>query len=117
MALCASADRAGRKPDYSFRSLVAAGLQQSIITTGNGHKFVVIHDMEGYYLASVSYLNRCDTDTNGNYNVSASIHYGVNGWQDGLDEDGTVTIPSMTHPWATSLNVSATRIMRGTRSV
>src|SRR5436190_1243707 len=29
-------------------------------TSGNGHQFCVIHDMEGYYQASVSYLNRCD---------------------------------------------------------
>ncbi len=43
-------------------------------TSGNGHIFCVIHDMEGYYLGSMSYLNRCD--------VSASIHYGVNGKAD-----------------------------------
>ncbi|MDB6025680.1 MAG: N-acetylmuramyl-L-alanine amidase, negative regulator of AmpC, AmpD [Verrucomicrobiales bacterium] len=43
-------------------------------TSGNGHIFCVIHDMEGYYLGSMSYLNNCS--------VSASIHYGVNGKQD-----------------------------------
>ena len=43
-------------------------------TSGNGHIFCVIHDMEGYYLGSMSYLNQCS--------VSASIHYGVNGKQD-----------------------------------
>ena len=56
--------------------------------SGNGHSFVVIHDMEGYYEASISYLNRCDTDTNGNFNVSASIYYLVNGLKNGVDEDG-----------------------------
>ena len=59
-------------------------------TSGNGHKFCVIHDMEGYYQTSVSYLNRCDTDTNGDYNVSASVHYLVNGLKNGNDEDGHV---------------------------
>ncbi len=57
-------------------------------TTGNGHHFCVIHDMEGYYWTSISYLNRCDQNTNGSYNVSASVHYLVNGLQNGSDEDG-----------------------------
>ena len=39
--------------------------------------------MEGYYLGSVSYLNRCDLNTNGNYNVDASVYYLVNGVQNG----------------------------------
>lgn len=43
-------------------------------TSGNGTWFAVIHDMEGYYLSSISYLNNC--------NVSASVHYAVNGKQD-----------------------------------
>src|SRR2546421_1692222 len=54
-------------------------------TTGNGHHFCVIHDMEGYYWTSISYLNRCDTDANGNYNVDASVYYLVNGLQNGSD--------------------------------
>src|SRR5438094_6842631 len=36
-------------------------------TSGYGHKFCVVHDMEGYYSGSVSYLNNC--------NVSASVYY------------------------------------------
>ena len=40
-------------------------------TTGSGHKFVVCHDMEGYYLSSIAYLQRCD--------ISVSVHYAVNG--------------------------------------
>ncbi len=43
-------------------------------TSGYGHKFAVIHDMEGYYLSSVSYLRSCSTQ--------ASVHYAVNGKQD-----------------------------------
>src|SRR5213594_2880090 len=57
-------------------------------TTGNGHHFCVIHDMEGYHESSISYLNRCDTDTNGNYNVAASVYYLVNSLKNGSDEDG-----------------------------
>ena len=43
-------------------------------TSGNGHKFHVIHDMEGYYLTTISYFKNCNT--------SASVHYCVNGKQD-----------------------------------
>src|SRR5881394_3365083 len=43
-------------------------------TTGSGHKFYVIHDMEGYYLTSISYMQRCD--------VSVSVHYAANGKKD-----------------------------------
>ena len=43
-------------------------------TSGYGHNFCVIHDMEGYYASSMSYLSKCST--------SASIHYGVNGKKD-----------------------------------
>jgi len=57
-------------------------------TSGNGHKFVVIHDMEGYYESSISYLNRCDLSTNGTLNVQASVYYLVNGQHNGVDEDG-----------------------------
>ena len=44
--------------------------------------------MEGYYLDSISYLNRCDTNTNGVYNVDASVYYLVNGLQNGTDNLG-----------------------------
>ena len=43
-------------------------------TSGYGHNFCVVHDMEGYYLGSISYLARCD--------VTASVHYCANGVQD-----------------------------------
>ena len=51
-------------------------------TTGYGKKFVVIHDMEGYYLTGISYLQRCDLNASGNYNVAVSCHYVVNGLKD-----------------------------------
>ena len=43
-------------------------------TSGYGHKFVVIHDMEGYYASTISFFQNCGT--------TASIHYCTNGKQD-----------------------------------
>jgi hypothetical protein len=43
-------------------------------TSGNGHRFCVIHDMEGYYLSTISYFKQSGTQ--------ASIHYCVNGLKD-----------------------------------
>ncbi|MDB6122083.1 MAG: N-acetylmuramyl-L-alanine amidase, negative regulator of AmpC, AmpD [Pedosphaera sp.] len=43
-------------------------------TSGNGHKFAVIHDMEGYYLSTISYFKQSGTQ--------ASVHYCVNGVKD-----------------------------------
>jgi hypothetical protein len=43
-------------------------------TTGYGKYFVVIHDMEGYYLGVISYFQQSTT--------SASVHYCTNGLQD-----------------------------------
>ncbi len=47
-------------------------------TSGYGHKFVVCHDMEGYYWSSIAYIQRCD--------VSVSIHYCVNGLKDNASD-------------------------------
>jgi autotransporter-associated beta strand protein len=49
-------------------------------TGPGGHYFCVIHDMEGYYWTTISYLNTCS--------VSASIHYMVNGLKNGSDSHG-----------------------------
>jgi N-acetyl-anhydromuramyl-L-alanine amidase AmpD len=43
-------------------------------TSGHGHKFVVIHDIEGYYLSTISYFQRSSTQ--------ASVHFYVNGKKD-----------------------------------
>jgi N-acetyl-anhydromuramyl-L-alanine amidase AmpD len=43
--------------------------------------------MEGYYEASISYLNRCDTNSSGVYNVDASVYYLINGIQNGPGEN------------------------------
>ena len=43
-------------------------------TSGNGHNFCVIHDMEGYYQSTISYFQRSTTQV--------SIHYCANGQTD-----------------------------------
>src|SRR5262245_55828759 len=43
-------------------------------TSGAGHQFHVVHDMEGYYLSSISLLRSCSS--------SVSVHYAINGVQD-----------------------------------
>src|SRR4051794_16232044 len=43
-------------------------------TSGYGHKFHVIHDMEGYYLSTISYFQKSTTQ--------ASVHYFANGKKD-----------------------------------
>ena len=43
-------------------------------TSGYGHHFCVIHDMEGYYLSTISYLQSC--------NNTVSIHYAASGKSD-----------------------------------
>src|SRR5689334_19125014 len=53
---------AGWYPDCNFN------------TSGNGKRFLVQHDMEGYFASSMVYLAKCSTQ--------ASIHYLVNGKQD-----------------------------------
>src|SRR3954469_12379306 len=61
-------------------------------TSGYGKRFVVIHDMEGYYLTSISYLSRCD--------VTASVHYCVNGKSD----NGTDAAPGEISQLVTEAN-------------
>ena len=75
------------QPDYAAAHSSPPGCVK-YYTSGFTRSFCVIHDMEGYYLDSISYLNRCDTDTNGNYNVDASVYYLVNGLQNGSDNVG-----------------------------
>jgi len=45
-----------------------------LYTSGYGHRFHVIHDMEGYYLSSISYFQKSTTQ--------ASVHYFTNGKKD-----------------------------------
>lgn len=48
-------------------------------TSGYGHKFYVIHDMEGYYLSTISYFKGCGF-------TGASVHYLTNGKQDSTSD-------------------------------
>src|SRR4051812_31558667 len=48
-------------------------------TTGSGHKFHVIHDIEGYYLGCISMFKGCGY-------TAASVHYVVNGKQDAASD-------------------------------
>ena len=47
-------------------------------TSGHGHKFYVEHDMEGYYLSSIAYMQKCS--------VSVSVHYACNGKKDATSD-------------------------------
>ena len=68
------------QPDYDPAHWVPPVGCDKFYTTGNAHGFCVIHDMEGYYWTTISYLNTCS--------VQASIHYMVNGLQNGSDTSG-----------------------------
>src|SRR5262245_35565903 len=48
-------------------------------TSGNGHHFCVIHDMEGYYASTIAWFDNCSMS-------SASIHYAVNGKKDATSD-------------------------------
>jgi autotransporter-associated beta strand protein len=75
------------QPDYAAAHWSPPGCVK-YYTSGFTRSFCVIHDMEGYYLDSISYLNRCDTSAGGTYNVDASVYYCVNGLQNGSDNVG-----------------------------
>jgi N-acetyl-anhydromuramyl-L-alanine amidase AmpD len=73
---------ASAQPDYA-PAIWSPAYSGHWYTTGKGHKFVVIHDMEGYYLDTISYFKLANQGTG-----QASIHYCVNGLKNGSDEDG-----------------------------
>ena len=56
-------------------------------TSGNGRYFVVIHDMEGYYLSTISYFQQAGTQ--------ASAHYCVNGLKDNASDAAPGEITQM----------------------
>src|SRR3954449_6579289 len=67
------------QPDYPG-ALWSQAYQGHWYTSGNGHYFVVEHDMEGYYEAVISYFQQSGTQ--------ASIYYDVNSLQNGSDNVG-----------------------------
>lgn len=82
-ALAASTCATLASTDYGPASWVPNCGQYA--TTGFGHQFHIIHDMEGYYASTISYFQNCGTST--------SIHYLVNGKKDASSdyEAGDVT--------------------------
>jgi N-acetyl-anhydromuramyl-L-alanine amidase AmpD len=42
-------------------------------TSGNGHYFLVIHDMEGYYASTISYMQQSSTQVSINYCVNGKV--------------------------------------------
>jgi hypothetical protein len=57
-------------------------------TSGSGHKFHVIHDMEGYYASVISMFNSCSY-------TSASVHYLTNGKKDATSDAAAGEITQM----------------------
>jgi N-acetyl-anhydromuramyl-L-alanine amidase AmpD len=74
------------QPDYA-PALWKQAYKNHWYTSGNGHKFVVIHDMEGYYLSTISYFQQRGTQ--------ASVHYCVNGLKDNASDSPAGEITQM----------------------
>jgi N-acetyl-anhydromuramyl-L-alanine amidase AmpD len=55
-------------------------------SSGSGHKFFVIHDMEGYYASTINWFDNCSMS-------SASVHFAVNGKKDATSDapEGEIT--------------------------
>ena len=73
LLLCRTADA---QPDYA-PAIWNPAYSGHWYTTGNSHSFCVIHDMEGYYLTTISYMQQSGTQV--------SIHYCVNSLVNGSD--------------------------------
>jgi N-acetyl-anhydromuramyl-L-alanine amidase AmpD len=56
-----------------------ASCNANYYTTGSGHKFAVIHDMEGYYASTLSMFAGCGW-------TASSVHYLVNGKKDATSD-------------------------------
>src|SRR4051812_31652163 len=65
------------QPDYP-PAIWKQAFKNHWYNTGNGHKFVVIHDMEGYYASTISYFQQRSTQ--------ASAHFCVNGLKDSASD-------------------------------
>ena len=100
------------QPDYAPAHWVPPTSCSKYYTSGNTRQFCVIHDMEGYYLDSISWLNSCAKDTNGVYVADASVYYLINGVQNGQGEN----IPA-TRWRGTSPNPCGNRTTPGTLRV
>ena len=73
LALLLTAAAARAQPDYP-PALWNQAYPGHWYTTGFSHSFCIIHDMEGYYLSTISYFQHSTT--------KAGVHYFVNGKKD-----------------------------------
>jgi N-acetyl-anhydromuramyl-L-alanine amidase AmpD len=80
MFLSALAPRAQAQPDYA-PAIWNPAYSGHWYTSGNGHYFCVIHDMQGYYQSTISYFQQASQGA-GN---AASAHYCVNSLKNGND--------------------------------
>jgi len=104
LLLCRTADA---QPDYA-PAIWNPAYSGHWYTTGNSHSFCVIHDMEGYYLTTISYMQQSGTQV--------SIHYCVNSLVNGSDGTHAENNPN-DHPAGKSANWCVNNIGRGTCSV
>src|SRR4051812_20846934 len=79
ICLCALAPQARAQPDYA-PAIWNPAYSGHWYTSGNGHYFCVVHDMEGYYQSTISYFQQANQGSG-----KASIHYCVNGLKNGND--------------------------------
>ncbi|MCX6138874.1 MAG: Ig-like domain-containing protein [Ignavibacteriales bacterium] len=80
------------QPDYPLAKWVSAAAGHWY-TSGNGRNFVVIHDMEGYYVSTISYFQMASTQ--------ASAHFCVNsGYQANGRPAGEITQMVELQYWA-----------------
>src|SRR4051812_26277212 len=89
LGLIAGATAANASSDYA-PAIWRPAYSGHWYTTGNGHQFLVCHDMEGYYLATISYFQQ-PTQGSG----KASIHYCVNGVKDNSSDSPAGEITQM----------------------
>jgi hypothetical protein len=74
------------QPDYP-NAIWRQAFKNHWYTTGNGHKFNVIHDMEGYYWTTINYFQL--------RNTQASSHYCVNGLKDATSDSAAGEVTQM----------------------
>ncbi len=67
-------------------------------TSGNGHKFHVVHDMEGYYDSTLSYFRQCATQVSIHYCING-LTTGNNGAYDGPEGEITQMVAEANYAW------------------
>ncbi|MGI8965039.1 MAG: N-acetylmuramoyl-L-alanine amidase, partial [Limisphaerales bacterium] len=67
-------------------------------TSGNGHKFHVVHDMEGYYDSVLSYFRQCSTQVSIHYCINGKAT-GYNGAYDGPEGEITQMTSDANYAW------------------